>query len=337
METSKEKILKLLENGPLTTAFLALQLGLTRQTVAKHLKSLIEAGLISKEGSTKSAVYSLGGKAGPANELSLIKTLVGLEEHAVYKDLALRMSLHKHLNKNAQAIAFYAFGAMLNNAIDHSEANKVEIYAAVKKSSFEFTIKDLGVGVFRNIQKYYDLDDEFEAVNWLLSGKKTTMPSRHSGEGIFFTSKISDLFSLRSHKISLNFYNDMDDISLGTVDKTKGTKVFFSIRCNTKKKLETVFTDYANEDYDFDKSKAIVKITSGQSAISRSQARRLLASLGEFRRVTIDLSGVDEIGQAFCDEIFRVYKLNNPKKIISWERASDAVEFMILRSLKNKV
>jgi len=59
-----------------------------------------------------------------------------------------------------------------------------------------------------------------------------------------------------------------------------------------------------------------VKTSSGRVSVLGSQARRLLASLGEFSRITIDLSGVTEIGQAFCDEIFRVYKTNHPQKII---------------------
>jgi biotin operon repressor len=335
MESSKDKILKLLKiHDTLTSSFLADELEITRQTVAKHLKTLLEENLISKAGSTKSAVYSYGGSQNLENEVTLVKTIKGLEEHIVYKELELRMSLSKHLNKNAQSIAFYAFGEMLNNAIDHSGAEKVEIHTQINKSCFEFKVKDLGVGVFYNIQKYYKLEDEFEAVSWLLSGKKTTMPSRHSGEGIFFTSKISDHFSLKSHKTFLNFYNPSDDISLSEIKNVKGTEVLFSIRCHTKKKLETVFTEFANEDFEFDKSKSIVKITSGRAAVSRSQARRLLASLGDFKRIVLDLSGVNETGQAFCDEIFRVYKLRNPEKIISWENASAAAEFMIQRSLK---
>lgn len=79
--------------------------------------------------------------------------------------------------------------------------------------------------------------------------------------------------------MSLNFYNDEDDISLGQVDNLKGADVFFSIGCHTKKKLESVFTEYANEDYEFDKSKSVVKISSGKAAVSRSQARRLFTQV----------------------------------------------------------
>ena len=32
-------------------------------------------------------------------------------------------------------------------------------------------------------------------------GKRTTMPDRHSGEGIFFTSRVMDLFEIESHHL----------------------------------------------------------------------------------------------------------------------------------------
>jgi hypothetical protein len=41
--------------------------------------------------------------------------------------------------------------------------------------------------------------------------------------------------------------------------------------------------------------------------ISRSQAKRLLARIELFKIVLFDFSGVETIGQAFADEIFRVF------------------------------
>lgn len=340
MSDSKEKIIKILSKNPnIASSFLVKKTGLSRQTIAKHLKDLREDGLVAKKGGTKSATYSLAKdntKKIGNNELKLIKTLEGLEEHLVYKELDLRLGLSNKLNKNAQSIAFYAFTEMLNNAIDHSQSKKVHIKVGIHRSSFEFEIVDQGIGVFYNIQKYYKLDNEFDAINWLLAGKKTTMPSRHSGEGLFFTSKIADKFSIGSHDFELKVSNLEKDISVKDIKKLKGTEVKFSIKANTKKKLSGVFEKYTNEDFEFIKSKSVVKISSGKAAVSRSQARKLLASFEKFEHVILDLQGVTEIGQAFCDEIFRVYKERNPKKLISWINAGPAVEFMIQRSLKLK-
>ena len=338
MDTTKNKILEIIKKqGEVKSSLLVGRLNLTRQTVSKHLKTLVQSGVIEKKGSTKSSIYYFSNKKSQLKpvETKIIKKIRNsLQEHKVYEELELRLNLNKHLNKNASTICFYAFGEMLNNAIDHSESKKVEVKASIVDGNFQFSIKDFGVGVFYNIKEYYDLEDEYESVNWLLSGKKTSMPSRHSGEGIFFTSKISDKFSLKSHNLNLTINNKKENTNLKKIHKVKGTEVLFKINANTKKKLNSVFESYTNKDFEFDKSKSRVKIISNQSAISRSQAKKMLASVGDFNRIELDFEGINEIGQAFCDEVFRVYQQRNPKKIISWTNASDVIEFMIRRSLK---
>jgi len=41
--------------------------------------------------------------------------------------------------------------------------------------------------------------------------------------------------------------------------------------------------------------------------VSRSEARRLLAGLEKFREVILDMNQVKRPGQAFADEVFRVF------------------------------
>ena len=66
--------------------------------------------------------------------------------------------------------------------------------------------------LFQSIFKKFDLPDENAAVGELIKGKTTTMAEKHSGEGIFFTSKAADQLSLRSHKINLIFDNSKKDV-----------------------------------------------------------------------------------------------------------------------------
>ena len=49
-----------------------------------------------------------------------------------------------------------------------------------------------------------------------------------------------------------------------------------------------------------------------EQLISRSQAKRLLARFERFKVVILDFKGVDEIGQAFADEVFRVFPATHP-------------------------
>jgi hypothetical protein len=50
-----------------------------------------------------------------------------------------------------------------------------------------------------------------------------------------------------------------------------------------------------------------------ENLISRSQAKRLLARLELFKTVLFDFSNVPTIGQAFADEIFRVFAASHPE------------------------
>ena len=65
--------------------------------------------------------------------------------------------------------------------------------------------------------------------------------------------------------------------------------------------------------------------------VSRSQARRVLSGLEKFRVVILDFDRVSMIGQAFADEIFRVFNIKYPNIDIRPENANSSVLFMIDR------
>jgi hypothetical protein len=51
-----------------------------------------------------------------------------------------------------------------------------------------------------------------------------------------------------------------------------------------------------------------------------------------FRVVVLDFAGVDGIGQAFADEVFRVFSAAHPKVTVIPVHAGPAVERMIARA-----
>ena len=91
----------------------------------------------------------------------------------------------------------------MNNAIEHSGAEKISY--AVKRDCLytEISIVDDGIGVFKNIQKYLlahgikNVSTE-QAVLELYKGKLTTNLKEHSGEGIFFSSRMLTEFAILS-------------------------------------------------------------------------------------------------------------------------------------------
>ncbi|MBI4710957.1 MAG: ATP-binding protein, partial [Candidatus Omnitrophica bacterium] len=193
------------KHGVIRTRDIVRALRISRQTAHQHLQELILAGKLVKEGSTLSARYRLFSKGQHEKTASFsgIRKVRGLEEDRIYGEAELRLRLKQVLSPEAFKIARYAFTEMMNNAISHSRAKEVEFQLKLGQGEFRFRILDRGIGVFESVRKKFKLEDSFEAAEHLLKGKQTTDPEHHSGQGIFFTSKIADRFSLSSKKLSL--------------------------------------------------------------------------------------------------------------------------------------
>jgi hypothetical protein len=66
--------------------------------------------------------------------------------------------------------------------------------------------------------------------------------------------------------------------------------------------------------------------------MTRSQARRLLEGLDRFESIVFDFFGVEEVGQAFADEVFRVFKNRHPELQILSFNENEQVRQMISRA-----
>ncbi|RMH93161.1 DUF4325 domain-containing protein [Lysobacter pythonis] len=64
----------------------------------------------------------------------------------------------------------------------------------------------------------------------------------------------------------------------------------------------------------------------------RAQAKRLLEKVAGFRIVVLDFSGGTDIGQAFADEVFRVFANAHPAIELAAIHAAPAVQAMIRRA-----
>jgi hypothetical protein len=235
---------------------------------------------------------------------------------------------------------------MFNNAIEHSRSRLISVEISIINNKLLFIIEDSGIGVFRNIAKKRKLGSVIEAIQDLLKGKTTTMPKSHSGEGIFFTSKISDVFILDSFGYQLSIQNILNDTKIKKVSNLKrGTRVVFEISLDSTSHLNDVFKKYTNiegeGDFGFDKTEIRVNLyTESGVLISRSQARRILSGLSKFKVIVFDFDKVPIVGQAFADEIYRVFKNSHPDIVIQEENMSEGVRFMVKRSkneAKNKL
>ncbi len=222
---------------------------------------------------------------------------------------------------------------MLNNAIEHSQSKKIEIQIKRSPIDIRFEVRDRGIGIFSNIMRKRKLKNEFEAIQDLLKGKQTTLPKEHTGEGIFFTSKVGDMLTIQSSRKKIIFNNALDDIFIKETKETIGTRVDFRVAIKSKINLSGVFKEYSDKAFSFAKTETKVSLYKiDTDFISRSQARRIVSGLDKFKKILLDFRGVDTVGQAFADEVFRVWQKMHPKIKIEHRNANKNIEFMIKRA-----
>lgn len=308
----------------------------SRKWVSALISNFVKKGMLIKSGATAGSVYALPQNA-PELGNSIRKHLIreALKEHEVLDDVNHQAPFLFTLNENLRSLFDYAFSEMLNNAIEHSKARYIDIEVGINDKNLWFTVSDNGIGVFRNVMQSRGLASELESMQDLLKGKTTTQPHAHSGEGIFFTSKAADVFDLESFGYVLRVDNTIHDIFFEERHPDKrGTRVSFSLSKNTGKHVKDIFSMYEtdHQDPDFDKTEVYVRLyIVGTIYVSRSQARRILTGLEKFKKIILNFDKVPTVGQAFADEIFRVFQKKYSHIVLEPINMNEAVKYMIDR------
>ena len=311
------------------------EFGVTRQTVSRHLKALVDSGDVFTFGKTKARTYGLATKFSKSIDIADITSET--EEDSIWTK-----QVRPHIDgvsKNVMEICHYGFTEMMNNVIDHSGSDTARIHIRLTAVSLQISIMDKGVGIFEKIQKDFGLEDQRQALLELSKGKLTSDSDNHSGEGIFFTSRIFDKFVIRSGKMHYACIPSNEDYLIESLDKKflPGTTIYMTIALNSERDSTAVFNEFTatDDDYGFSKTHVPVFLASydNDQLVSRSSAKRVLARFNKFKEVWLDFQGVEKIGQAFSDEIFRVYAKANPDIRLCYSDANSEVEGMIKRAL----
>lgn len=180
------------------------------------------------------------------------------------------------------------------------------------------------------------MHDERHAVLELAKGKLTTDPENHSGQGIFFTSRMFDKFAILSGSVYFSHeFNKVEDWILEGDKSQYGTSVLMKLNNNTSRTSKQIFDHFSSgDDYAFTKTVVPVRLAQygDERLVSRSQAKRLLSGVDKFKVVVFDFSGVEAIGQAFSDEVFRVFRNQHPEIELMSLNATKDVEQMIRRA-----
>ena len=322
-----EFILRNVREHPNSIVALAVKkYGLTRATIHRYVVRLQKEGLVIAHGNTRARHYALKPLA---NEVFAIKVFAGLPEHHIW---TFRVLPHlKGIQKNVLGICKYGFTEMLNNVIDHSGSERCLIGIRRNYADIEFLIRDYGIGIFKKIQHDFGLADARD----LSKGKLTSDKRRHSGEGIYFTSRMFGRFQLSSGNLLYERTRQEDDewlVETGDRDAfPEGTRVYLRVSTDTNWSSQSVFDKYTGDGVGFRQTHVPVKLGlyPNDELVSRSQAKRILARFESFSEVLLDFQDVPHIGQPFADEIFRVFNLDHPDIDVIAVRANAKVQRMI--------
>lgn len=329
----------LLDSTPLhpkdVAARAAERFGISRQAVNHHMQGLVKEGLVAALGKTRQRSYKLA----TLSSKTLVAPLEGLEEDRFWRHEV--GPLLQGMPGNVYGIWHHGFTEMVNNAIDHSGGTRVTVTVETTAATTTMMIADDGIGIFRKIQAELGLEDERHAILELAKGKLTTDPQRHTGEGIFFTSRMFDVYRILSGGVYFSHEaREEEDWILDHDLPRGGTVVVMSLRNRSDRTVRQVFDKYTASPKDFGFNRTVVPVRlakhGAEQLISRSQAKRLLARFERFKVVILDFAGIGEIGPAFADEIFRVYFNEHPEVRIVPANTGPEVKKLIRRAKAGK-
>lgn len=285
-------------------AHIAQGASVTRGTARRALGRLVDLGWLRRTGSGRQA----GFEPGLLRQVVRRYPLAGLQEDLPWaRDFAPSMALPPEVQRITQHI----FGELLNNAIDHSAGTSVTVSLRQTPSHVQLLVSDDGCGVFDQLSRTFSLDDPALAMLEVSKGKLTSQPTRHAGRGLFFTSRLADVFDLHANETAFQHRLwDGGGWQPGHALKRQGTSVYAAVALDTTRTLDAVLQAHSLDGAGYGFERTVVPLRLMASSLagldSRAQARRVAARLQQFRRAEMDFDGVTHIGHSFADELFRV-------------------------------
>lgn len=284
--------------------------GISEMTVYRYLKELSANRVIEKNdrgyrlvANTKTYLLPLSQEDAPREE----------KIYTEYID-----PLMERVPDNVRHIWTYCFTEMMNNVIDHSGATQYRITVSQNHLHTRVVLGDNGIGIFKKISDHYGFSDPGDAIAELFKGKLTTDRIHHSGEGIFFSSQLMDIFGAFSEDRVFTrskfteFQGRLPQSAPADESFQQGTFVFMQLSNFSNKTTKELFDRFSDDNGNFIRTQIPVKNLFDTYPVSRSQAKRLCQRFDAFRIVELDFTDVPEIGQGFAHELFSVYQSQHP-------------------------
>ena len=330
LDPHDSEILALIAQGGVLAQRAQEATGLSRVTVSRRIALLVANGYVARDGSGTRPSYRLGAKRWWLHSAAMADVLH--DEFTLWtRHVAPLLS---DAPPNVRSIAQTGFTEMVNNVIDHAQASHICMGLHTDGQRLQMAVMDDGQGAFHNIAQFLDLPDPRLAALELAKGKLTTAAAGHSGIGVFVCSRMFDRFVLRSQGLLFSHGANFQFDWANDASYTQGTVVLMEIALNATRKPMDVYSRYFDPQESggsaFHTTEVPLRLALlGGQLVSRSQGKWAMARVEQFASVVLDFEGVQEVGQGFVDEVFRVFQNAHPQVQLRVINASSDVRRVI--------
>ena len=164
-----------------------------------------------------------------------------LHEEAVWRERI--APLLQGVKDMVLAICAHGVTQMIQNVLAHAAASRLTVRVSRNPAEIMLLVSDDGGGLFTKLQSDLHLDDPRQALRELVEGRVTVDPKRHSGNGLFFTSRLFDRFAIISGPLSCVWTNEAEDgLEVIEHEPRDGTSIVMAIAVNATQAIEEVVT-----------------------------------------------------------------------------------------------
>jgi len=138
-------------------------------------------------------------------------------------------------------------------------------------------------------------------------------------------------FAISANQLVWTVNNEIDDFAIGWLDKAADRHAG-ALRDRTRHPItpKDVYAGLSDPvSSRFNKTTIHVALFREGDFVSRTEAKLIGARLEGFEVVELDFTGIDQIGQGFADELFRVWVSEHPTSRLVPVKANPAVMAMI--------
>jgi anti-sigma regulatory factor (Ser/Thr protein kinase) len=302
------------------------RLGCSRRRANQLLQRLAQAQWLVVAGTPRKPLH----QPGALRQVVHSYAIAGLQEDLPWRrDFAPFFALPTAVQRMAQ----HAFTELLNNAVDHSGGSRVTVSMRQTPLQLQLLVSDDGCGLFERIAQSFQIDEPQLAMFELSKGKLTSQPDRHAGHGLFFSSRLADVFDINAN--SAGFQRSAWGDTPWRAKKPaphSGTSIYLGIALDTSRTLDSVLRAHSVDraGYGFTRTEVALKLLEGgQMLMSRADARRVASRLQQFGAAELDFSGITAVGHGFADELFRVFPQQHPGVRLQGKKMAPDVGAMV--------